>query len=266
MQLPEDWQINISDLENRSADGRDAIASPMKALIEAGYIYRERQHDAAGRFTGYDYYVFERPEHLERWATVNGKTVNGKTVNGKTVNGKTVNGKTVISKYENTNYEEKSKNEGSECAPARDFENLLPVEAEKEKEIPPGRAVTPDAGPKIRLDQHPQYQTPTELRGIIEALYAAHPNEWKYGVLENSRGKQYTEDRRKEIIWEFCAHAVVNYPRKSYGDLNSLLQKWFFNQRQFERPAPAQQPSQRGKQQITRGGSDEAAYLEKQAF
>ena len=107
VQLPDDWQINISDLVNRSKDGRDATSTPMKSLIFAGYIIRERCFDEKGKFEGYDYFVFERPEHAIEW-----KTVNGKTVNGKTVNGKTVNGKTATNKYEdyqsinNTKYED----------------------------------------------------------------------------------------------------------------------------------------------------------------
>ena len=106
LQLPEDWQINIADLVNRSKDGRDATTSPMKALIGAGYVVRQMSFDAKGKFDGYDYFAFERPEHAEEW-----KTVNGKTVNGKTVNGKTVNGKTATSKNEDTLSEYQSKNE-----------------------------------------------------------------------------------------------------------------------------------------------------------
>lgn len=88
MQLPEDWRINLSDLENRSANGREGTTSPMNALLAAGYVYRERKHTSLGKFEGYDYHLFERPEHLEEWLTINGKPVNGKTVNGSAVNGK----------------------------------------------------------------------------------------------------------------------------------------------------------------------------------
>lgn len=87
-QLPDDWQINIADLENRSEDGRDSTTSAMNALISAGYVVRERKHNDKGRFEGYDYFVFERPEHAVEWLTVNGKPVNGLTVNGKTATNK----------------------------------------------------------------------------------------------------------------------------------------------------------------------------------
>lgn len=103
-QLPDDWQVNIADLENRSEDGRESTTSAMNALINAGYVVRERKHDDKGRFEGYDYFVFERPEHAVEWLTVNGKTVNGLTVNGKTATNK------VLSYSKKSN----SKNEGRE--------------------------------------------------------------------------------------------------------------------------------------------------------
>ena len=96
MQLPDDWQINMADLETRSASGREATASPMRALIEAGYVVRRRVIAVDGRFEGYDYDVFEYPQE----AATNGKAVNGLSVNGKTVNGFSVNGKPATIKNE----------------------------------------------------------------------------------------------------------------------------------------------------------------------
>ena len=104
-QLPDDWQINISDLENRSEDGRESTTSAMNALIESGYVVRERKHDDKGRFEGYDYYVFERPEHAIDWLSVNGKPVNGLTVNGKSETSKVLSS----SKKKNTKNEERGK-------------------------------------------------------------------------------------------------------------------------------------------------------------
>lgn len=95
MQLPADWELNIADLKERSADGRDGTSSGVQELSEAGLLLRFQSFDEAGRFDGYDYHCFERPEQAEAWLLANGKTVDGKTVNGKTVNGKTVDGKTV---------------------------------------------------------------------------------------------------------------------------------------------------------------------------
>lgn len=115
-QLPLDWQINIADLSNRSLNGREGTSNPMRALCMAGYVVRERKHDANGRFEGYDYQVFERPEYAKEWLEAKGMTVNAKAVNGETVNGLTVNGETATTKYDTLT--ELSKNEEREHAHA----------------------------------------------------------------------------------------------------------------------------------------------------
>ncbi len=99
--LPEDWSINLKDLTNRSTDGRDGTASAMNELIRAGYVIRERV-TFRGKFEGYDYHVFERPEFAENWKTENGKSVNGLSEYGKTENGKSVTTKTYSRKTQRT--------------------------------------------------------------------------------------------------------------------------------------------------------------------
>ena len=107
MQLPDDWKVNISDLTNRGADGKNATITPMTALIKAGYVVRKRKHSANGTFEGYEYYVFERPEHAAEWLTISGKSVDGKSVNGKSVNGKSATNKyEEYQSIKSTNYED----------------------------------------------------------------------------------------------------------------------------------------------------------------
>jgi hypothetical protein len=102
MQLPEDWELNLADLENRATDGRDSVSSGVGELVRAGYWYKEQLREQ-GKMAGVRYWVFERPEYNtflieattpkaeeEPAPTVNGFSVNGKTVNGETVNGKPV--------------------------------------------------------------------------------------------------------------------------------------------------------------------------------
>lgn len=93
MSLPDDWRVNVTDLKNRSKDGRDATTTAMQALMTAGYVVRRREHDAAGHFCGYNYFVFETKDQATAWAEVN--TVSGFSVNGLSVNGFTENGKSV---------------------------------------------------------------------------------------------------------------------------------------------------------------------------
>ena len=99
MGLPDDWKVTVSDLKNRSKDGRDATSSAMQSLIQAGYVVRESEHDKAGRFAGYNYYVFETPEQASEFLSTS--TVSGLTVYGFSENGKTENGKSGTTKYYN---------------------------------------------------------------------------------------------------------------------------------------------------------------------
>ena len=56
---PDDWQIYIAHLKNQSTDGKDATASGIRELIEAGYITRDYTRNEAGQIIGRDYVVYE---------------------------------------------------------------------------------------------------------------------------------------------------------------------------------------------------------------
>jgi hypothetical protein len=57
MSLPPDWDLNVSDLKNRSKDGRDATAAGIRELIDNSYCRRIRSREKGGVFAGYDYEV-----------------------------------------------------------------------------------------------------------------------------------------------------------------------------------------------------------------
>lgn len=59
MHLPPDWDVYLSDLENRSSDGMTSTSSGVKELIKKGYMKRIRKHDEKGKFRGYDYSLRE---------------------------------------------------------------------------------------------------------------------------------------------------------------------------------------------------------------
>ena len=60
LHLPNDWQIYLEDLKNRSTDGKESTRTAINELIEKGYIQRTRVHEN-GKFKRYDYTVFEKP-------------------------------------------------------------------------------------------------------------------------------------------------------------------------------------------------------------
>ena len=100
LHLPDEWQINIADLSNRSKNGRDGTASIIKELMNAGYVTRQRSLTESKKFAGYDY-------------TVNDEPVNGKTVNGISVNGESVTSNNYVNKElkeVRTNEESRPKN------------------------------------------------------------------------------------------------------------------------------------------------------------
>jgi len=59
MQLPDDWELNMEDLFNRSKDGRTATMTAIKELVRAGFFERKDKPRVNGRFTGIEYIVHE---------------------------------------------------------------------------------------------------------------------------------------------------------------------------------------------------------------
>ena len=65
LSLPDDWQIFISDLKNRSTDGRDSTASGIAELIKNNYATQEQIRLDNGQF-GYEYTIYEVPQDENR--------------------------------------------------------------------------------------------------------------------------------------------------------------------------------------------------------
>lgn len=62
LSLPEDWDYSAEGLATLSKDGRDGVKSGLRELERFGYLVRSRRADGAGRFTGYDYDIYENPD------------------------------------------------------------------------------------------------------------------------------------------------------------------------------------------------------------
>jgi len=127
MQLPDDWKINVADLEKRSANGRDGTTSPLNALIQAGYVSRQRLQNDKGQFSGYDYNLFERPEHTKEWLAENGKAENGLSESGETP----------TTKYDTPTELSNELKEEEKNAALSSTAEYFTLEAEKQKPIPP---------------------------------------------------------------------------------------------------------------------------------
>ena len=62
LSLPEDWNICLSDLQNRAKDGIDGLKSAVKELKEYGYLIQKRNKDEKGRFLKTIYIIVENPQ------------------------------------------------------------------------------------------------------------------------------------------------------------------------------------------------------------
>ena len=115
---PDNWRIIVADLIKQSTDGRDAVYSGLKELINARYIIRERKRSEKGRFSAYEYIVLEEPHEISDSTTyglsVSGKSVSGKSVSGKSDTNNTDSTKKDLNKNEYKPFEKKSGKKSSE--------------------------------------------------------------------------------------------------------------------------------------------------------
>jgi predicted transcriptional regulator len=62
LSLPEDWKYSIEGLASLSNDGTTSVTSALNELIQRGYIIRSQSNDEYGRFNGYIYDIYEKPQ------------------------------------------------------------------------------------------------------------------------------------------------------------------------------------------------------------
>lgn len=60
MSLPDDWKISRNEIRKHATEGRQAMDTAFKELIQAGYIHKEPNHEN-GRLNGWNYDVYEIP-------------------------------------------------------------------------------------------------------------------------------------------------------------------------------------------------------------
>jgi hypothetical protein len=61
LSLPDDWDYSITGLATLSKDGKDSVMGALNELEAFGYLVRTRCVDQKGRFAGYDYDIYEKP-------------------------------------------------------------------------------------------------------------------------------------------------------------------------------------------------------------
>lgn len=61
LSLPDEWDYSLAGLVSMSKDGKDSVMKALVELEEFGYLKRTQMHNKLGRFSGYDYDIYERP-------------------------------------------------------------------------------------------------------------------------------------------------------------------------------------------------------------
>lgn len=95
LSLPEDWKYSIEGLTSLCADGTTSVTSALNELIDRGYITRTQSVDESGRFNGYIYDIYEKPQEpcSENPITDNAFTDNSTVSNTNISNTKVLNTK-----------------------------------------------------------------------------------------------------------------------------------------------------------------------------
>ncbi len=60
LSLPDDWDYTVTGLAAICKEGREAVRKVLQELEEAGYLERDQSREG-GRFSGYDYNLYEQP-------------------------------------------------------------------------------------------------------------------------------------------------------------------------------------------------------------
>lgn len=97
LSLPNDWKFSLSDLKNRSRNGRDATDAIIKELQQAKYIRKEQKRKSGGQFGNSSFIVYETP-FTENPLTDNPITENPITENPTLLNNKELSNKKLSNK------------------------------------------------------------------------------------------------------------------------------------------------------------------------
>lgn len=67
------WRIYMKDVVKRSSSGRYVLRKAVKELQDSGYLSKKALKDSRGRFSGWSYIVYQKPQLIEK-PEYNGKT------------------------------------------------------------------------------------------------------------------------------------------------------------------------------------------------
>lgn len=124
LSLPDNWDYSIVGLTTLATDGKDSVMSGLAELEEFGYLKRTRTFDEKGRFTGYDYDIFETPQTEKPYAE-NPNTDNTNTEKPYAENPQQLNNNKLTTKQSNTDKSSIKDKEKESKSKANSFDSLI---------------------------------------------------------------------------------------------------------------------------------------------
>ena len=80
--LPDDWKVYPREIMKHAKNGRNAVYSTLRELIDNGYLIREQQRGESNQFKQVSYTVFEYPSSLK--SVISNRPASPHTGNGDT--------------------------------------------------------------------------------------------------------------------------------------------------------------------------------------
>lgn len=119
LSLPEGWDYSAAGLVTLSKDGKDSVNAALKELEAFGYLRRTQAYDASGKFSGYNYEIFEQPIGAEEKPTTEKPFAeNPSTEKPTTENPPQLNKKVLTTKKSNTKKSNTEEREERKKAPS----------------------------------------------------------------------------------------------------------------------------------------------------
>lgn len=216
MSLPDDWVLFISDLENRSSDGRDSTRGAINELLEAGYMERVQKKEK-GKFMGYDYSIYEKPQtDKPQRENRSGKTVNGLPENGKPDTNKVLNEISIDKINIDTN-------DGEETPPTNESDFVV-FEVVKKAEPETLNAKKETSSAKKEKKEKPQLKTMIECYPDEESFV----NAW--GLRFGAKYPKVDASKGYNRILHYC-----ETNGKVYADYVRVLLVWYTGENEAKR-------------------------------
>ena len=265
---PSGWKVNVKDIWNNGAEGRNAVQDCLVELQMIGYAELKTVIGEHGKLGGSQWVISEEPKGGFSVATDKPKT--GKPTNRKS-------GSRAYSNNEEVSNNELSESE-NEHTPAPESENLKAESPLSPKVAPkgsfpsgpaqfpaaspeawqrvhgvikvvdpafPGVVIVDGAGPleprkELRYSDYPMPADAIELKDALSKYFEQQPQEWQK-LIETAQVR-WEKQKVADTVIEFCLHQQKESNlKRTFREYQAALTIWFRRQKSFD--SQKQQPT-----------------------